>query len=402
MLHRSLDVDHDPFSPSPDVTMHIVNLLHHLETLTQMNLNGVALDVPLLTAIHRHSLPTVILQSSSQCKSPALASFGQSSLAKISIAQWKVDGRGDIEDHFRYHYYGMQIRKITLSELAFVVHEPEIFRSRFPRLCELEIILGPVTTGTRVCTLSWLPAFAQRNPLLGKISFKVISNHAIDKLHPENIFIQSFIEEIFKEGLADSLDITNFDITRAIPDLAPRGFSEWSLTGLHLKFYDWSSGMPLYFVHLFFPHITMITLEELSAPYVSHLLFSLLHFPITYLKDELVTSLSRFPALQIVSFVRPFKLLDFKNRTPGPGEMEAAIIQYTSRIAQRIPTIQAFFIHKLRGKFYDIRGWLDVQTLYGKEGRHTVDPPRYLSSRDCSFAPMPWPNNNWKTRYRKG
>lgn len=114
----------------------------------------------------------------------------------------------------------------------------------------------------------------------------------------------------------------------------------------------------------------------------------------TYFKDELVTSLSRFPALQVVSFIRPFKLLDFKNRTPGPGEMDAAIIQFTSRIAQRIPTIEAFFIHKLRGKLYDIRGWLDVQTLYGKEGRHTVGPPRYSFSRDRSFVPMPWPNND--------
>lgn len=253
--------------------MHIVNLLHHLETLTQMNLNGVALDVPLLTAIHRHSLPTVILQSSSQCKSSALASFGQPS-AKICIAQWKVDGRGNIDDHFRYLSYGMQIRQMTLSEVEFVAHGPGIFRSRFPGLCELEIILGPLTTGTRVCTLSWLPEFAQTNPVLGKIKFKVISNHAIDKLHLEIPLWRKFFKK-------DSEIVWTLQVLMSlVPFLAFQlplqevsasdPVSEWSLTGLHLKIHDWSSGMPLYLAHLFLPHITIITLEELSAPFVSH------------------------------------------------------------------------------------------------------------------------------------
>lgn len=233
-----------------------------------MNLNGVGLDVPLLTAIRRHSVQTIILRSSSQCKLSALTSFGQSSLAKISIAQGNLDGTGDdISDHLHYLSYGMQIRHITLSEVGFAMRGPAIFRRRFQGLCELKLILGPLTTGTGVCTLSWLPEFARTHPLLRKISF--VSNQAIDKLHFEIPFIQSFIEEISKEGLEDSLDITNFDVTRAIPGSAPGGFSEWSLTGLHLKISNWSSGMPLYLVHLFLPHISIMTLEEVSAPFVS-------------------------------------------------------------------------------------------------------------------------------------
>lgn len=114
------------------------------------------------------------------------------------------------------------------------------------------------------------------------------------------------------------------------------------------------------------------------------------------MQDELVTALVPFSSLRVVDLVRPFDLLGFGNSFPEAAEIEAAIIQYTSRIAQRIPTIEAFHIDYLvtlgRNYFY---GWLNVQqTLHG---RHTVAPLWYKDVENRS-APVP-PNNCTRYNY---
>ena len=87
----------------------------------------------------------------------------------------------------------------------------------------------------------------------------------------------------------------------------------------------------------------------------------------------------RFSSLQVVNLLRPrLAILGFTNdtATPAPIEVEAAMIGYTSHIAQRIPTVEGFFIDELDISSRDwYRGWLNVQD--GIEGRHTVGPLHY-------------------------
>lgn len=61
----------------------------------------------------------------------------------------------------------------------------------------------------------------------------------------------------------------------------------------------------------------------------------------------------------------------------GPVEMETAMIAYTSRIAERIPTIEAFFIDTLESasnSAWCLQGWLDVQNF---PKPHTIGPLTY-------------------------
>lgn len=61
------------------------------------------------------------------------------------------------------------------------------------------------------------------------------------------------------------------------------------------------------------------------------------------------------------------------------SELKTAVLSYTSRIALRIPTIEAFSVKLYRGRFeihepkenWYFEGQLEVENL-GIEGRHTV------------------------------
>ncbi|KAE9393226.1 hypothetical protein BT96DRAFT_230269 [Gymnopus androsaceus JB14] len=56
-------------------------------------------------------------------------------------------------------------------------------------------------------------------------------------------------------------------------------------------------------------------------------------------------------------------------------ELEAALIQYTSRIARQIPSIEAFYVDNLEGESWTLSGWLNVRVeSCSVDGRHTVGP----------------------------
>jgi len=118
--------------------------------------------------------------------------------------------------------------------------------------------------------------------------------------------------------------------------------------------------------------------------------------------EELISSLCCFSSLQVLNLVGPYRLHDFGNQaTPSPIDMEAAIIQYTSSIAQRIPTIEAFFIDLVYDNFdeeesWKLRGWLSVQTSWGIEGSHTVGPLGYTPMSEPPRTP---PENHEFSRY---
>ncbi|KAE9395175.1 hypothetical protein BT96DRAFT_997867 [Gymnopus androsaceus JB14] len=232
------------------------------------------------------------------------------------------------------------LEKILLDEGQVYNASPGgvIWNPNFHGLRELKLDLHMHPT----LSLSWLSEFTRRHPLLKKTIFKNASSTFVP-------FIDSFIKKAESEGLAVLS--------------APEPFSEWYISGLHLCISEWSSGKLLHLAHSLFPKISTLTIEiefesECSISY-----------------DELVPLLCRFPSLQVVTFIYALSLVDFGDQ-PSYQELEDALIQYTSRIARQVPTIEAFYVDDVWqpafGEYWPIMGWLNVQTSH--EGRHTVGP----------------------------
>lgn len=96
-----------------------------------------------------------------------------------------------------------------------------------------------------------------------------------------------------------------------------------------------------------------------------------------------------------MNLVHPSNLLGFGNQTPDAADVQNAIIQYTSLMAQRIPNLEAFHIDDLttnRAYFY---GWLNVQQTLHE--RRTVGPLWQLI-RESPLEPLP-PDSRTKYSY---
>ncbi|KAE9403087.1 hypothetical protein BT96DRAFT_503863 [Gymnopus androsaceus JB14] len=123
--------------------------------------------------------------------------------------------------------------------------------------------------------------------------------------------------------------------------------------------------------------------------------------------DDLVTSLSRFSSLQVVSLLGTFQHLDFgdqmsgevsgdgdniyprrtraqdRKTQTGAAETEAAMIRYTSRIARRILSIEAFFINEhadgqVGADGWNIQGWLNAAELRSVDHREMVGTLEFM------------------------
>lgn len=92
-------------------------------------------------------------------------------------------------------------------------------------------------------------------------------------------------------------------------------------------------------------------------------------------KDELADSLCCLSSLEALGLICHFPLTALGG-VPLYPITKAAIISYTSYIAQRIPTIEVFFIDVGHGD-QSFDGQLEVRNL-GVEGRHTVIIPTVI------------------------
>ncbi|KAE9390527.1 hypothetical protein BT96DRAFT_342352 [Gymnopus androsaceus JB14] len=292
-----------------------------------MGRSRVTLNIPLLTAINSHPVSTIIVPSLAHFDTALLkAELRPSDLTKIVFFPNRVCNDNDYSEVEKYLMFGVRVNHLYIKETALL--DRSFGGRKFTGLRELHINLdaSPIT-------VSWLSDFAHGHPLLRKISFSRYSVRGA--MHRDTIlpFIKPFVEEAGDEG-----EIKGFAITRVDPGskvVTEGPFSEWYITGLHLRISQWSAGRILNRAHTFFPRIEIFTMD----------------LPMLY--DELISSLHVFSSLRVVGLLRPYRLLTFNDQAllsepPGHVEVESAIIQYTSRIAQRIPTIEGFFINGLR------------------------------------------------------
>ncbi|KAE9394704.1 hypothetical protein BT96DRAFT_1022412 [Gymnopus androsaceus JB14] len=305
-------------------------LLQHLTNLSQIGLGWVSLDKPLLAVINRHPVPTVILieRRIHGMLMRNAHELGISDLSKMVIAYELImdydEGDHPLKDFLAC---GMQVLHAKVKS-----SKPSLGVLKLNGLRQLTLNLDTIGESLNATLLSWLPELTRSHQLLKKIQF--ITGHRWKWRNHPTPFVQPLVDAASDEGLGGTL-------------------SDWLVTGLDLSIHNQSLGPLLRLVHGLFPQIYALSLNVVSTTF-----------------DELVTALCPLFSLRVVDLVRPFDLLGFGNSFPEAAEIEAAIIQYTSRIAQRIPTIEAFHIDYLvtlgRNYFY---GWLNVQqTLHG---RHT-------------------------------
>ncbi|KAE9390523.1 hypothetical protein BT96DRAFT_1024509 [Gymnopus androsaceus JB14] len=335
-------------SSEPEDNSTLCLLLPHLRNLSQINMGSsrVTLNIPLLTAINSNPVSTIIVPSLAHFDTALLkAELRPSDLTKIVFFPTVFCNDNDYSEVEKYLMFGVRVNHLYVKATALLYGS---FGGRkFTGLRELHINLdaSPIA-------VSWLSDFAHGHPLLKKISFSRYSVRGA--MHRDAIlpFIKPFVEEVGDEG-----EIKGFAITRVDPgsEVVAKGpFREWYITGLYIRISKWSAGRILNLAHTFFPRIEIFTM----------------HLPRSTVADELIDSLRVFSSLRVVGFLRPFRLLAFSNQAPLPEppshvEVESAIIQYTSRIAQHIPTIEGFFINGLRvgrGRNF-LKGWLFVKGI---------------------------------------
>ncbi|KAE9385818.1 hypothetical protein BT96DRAFT_567115 [Gymnopus androsaceus JB14] len=219
-------------------------------------------------------------------------------------------------------------------------------------------------------TVSWLPEFTAAHPNLKKIRFidernVFFSRHTLP-------FISSFVEEARNKQLSDAYSIIRLSLSRQA--ICPSSTEDWRVAGLTIII---KSSL-----------IEILSLLYSSVPTTRTLT---LEFAVrsarglTYHIDDVIAILHLFSSLEILALHCSLKRLHFGRRKPwhalarlrNAGQLEApsaadiaeaGISWFTSRIAQRIPSLRAFEIYE--EAYYDeefccggrwfVKGWLNV------------------------------------------
>ncbi|KAE9385786.1 hypothetical protein BT96DRAFT_1026479 [Gymnopus androsaceus JB14] len=329
----------------------LLHSLPHLKRLVRVDV-GSELTITLLNALHEHSSVSTILVASI----PKEAT--QSDLSKVILLQSKLI------DPSHSRLAPMMARGMEVFQL--LIHHPELISHQFGSqtfngLCELDLLMSYLPV-----TVSWLPEFTAAHPNLKKIRFiygrkDFFSRYTLP-------FISLFVEEARSRQLADAYSITRLSITRSFST------QEWRVTGLTIIVRS-SVIEILSLLSSFFPEIQTLSLKFEGRPTRG----------LTYHIDDAIAILHLFSSLEILALHCLFKRLHFGNRKPwhalarvgNTGQFEpsaaditeAGLLWYTLRIAQRIPSLQAFEIHE--EAYYDeefccggrwfVKGWLHVQ-----------------------------------------
>ncbi|KAE9386893.1 hypothetical protein BT96DRAFT_502928 [Gymnopus androsaceus JB14] len=206
------------------------------------------------------------------------------------------------------------------------------------------------------------------------------------KREPIIPFIESFVDQVRNKGLIDTISIRSFGIKRAKPAsaLTSERFGEWYVSQMSFHVHEWASGRFLRLAHTSFPRIVKLGFSTDRSAACS--------------SNELIKSLRRFPSLEEVLFVQPISMFEkyIARQAPScPDKLEAAIIQYTSRISQKIPHIKTIFIddqfppsEKHRGSWSNFYwGSARKQTF----GHYTLVHQCSPRIQCCSVSPAPVP-----------
>ncbi|KAE9411069.1 hypothetical protein BT96DRAFT_247450 [Gymnopus androsaceus JB14] len=156
-------------------------------------------------------------------------------------------------------------------------------------------------------------------------------------------FTIHFQDQMQKEGLNDTFDLSKLVIGRAA-----QTSEEWHVTGLGVVVKR-SLSQVLSLISSCFPKVSVLTVE-FKGEDVYHI-------------DELISLLRKYPSLHTLGLRLSFNRLHFDGQKPwtqlcsavpdprnrktlAAVSAEAGMLWYTSRIAQAISLIEAFFIHE--------------------------------------------------------
>ncbi|KAE9406388.1 hypothetical protein BT96DRAFT_1014896 [Gymnopus androsaceus JB14] len=329
----------------------------HLKRLSCIDVRS-ELSIALLSALHEHPSVSTILVASMRKLPKGSAQFD---LSKVVLKQ------SELVDPSHCWLAPKMERGMKVSQL--LIRHPELFTDEFGLrtfngLCELDLLMSYLPV-----TVSWLPEFTAAHPNLKKIRF-IYERKDFFSCH-KLPFISSFVEEACNKHLSDAYYITRLSITR--PAICSTSAQEWRATGLTIIIKS-SLIEILSLLYSSFPEIQTLVLgfEGKSTRE-------------SYYIDDVIAILRLFSSLEILGLHCSFKRLDFGRRKPwralahvgNTDQLEApsaadiaegGIFWYTSRIAQRIPSLQAFDIHEeayynedncCGGRWF-VKGWLHV------------------------------------------
>ncbi|KAJ3740809.1 hypothetical protein DFH05DRAFT_370137 [Lentinula detonsa] len=240
-------------------TLHV--LLSQLIRLSQLNWNSIPIDLPLLNAINRHPL-TAVLMTSMNCLP---SSANPSDLTKIVLKYAPiVAGSNDYRSNdYRNAQFdqqldahlnrGMCLLRLSVGQASCL--GVEFGARRLNGLREIDLTLDY----RAISELSWLQGVTDAHPHLWKIRF--LDSHGYYFINGRTIsFVESFLEDIRREGLEESMSLKGFAVTRTTPGsaLSSRPSNDWQVTGLNLKM---RTLRVLKLAHERFPQTTILTLS---------------------------------------------------------------------------------------------------------------------------------------------
>lgn len=250
----------------------IPDLLPHLTNLSQINLYGNYISLSFLAAINHHPLTTVSLTPTTMYLSLPSQS-APSDLSKIVLNSVSVDGRptsvGSLDS---YLARGMEVTQVAVLDYL----DQSLGTQKYNGLRELEL---QQYGGSFV---PWLPEFTRTNPCLKKITFY---NHYINtllSLDSPGPFMSYFLAEVLSQGLAENFHLRKYAVTRSSSSLlassATEPFGEWHVSGIFLRFLQWSSGRVLHVAQSLFPDISVLTIDTARVQIVRFCFLCLLVF----------------------------------------------------------------------------------------------------------------------------
>ncbi|KIK69314.1 hypothetical protein GYMLUDRAFT_35391 [Collybiopsis luxurians FD-317 M1] len=327
-------------------------LLPRLKRLSWIHFYDIETDAALFTAIHNQkNIQTVVIDSLSNL--PRVDSL---QLSKVLLRRFDILHPRHLEPLMSR---GMQVAQLTSFYPYLLQEEFVIYGSKkFNGLRELDLqmcLSDPIT-------LSRLSEFTSAHPLLRKIRFK---DDAISYFNRNSSlpFTLRFMEQVRQqEELSSAFDLTKVVISR---EPSAKGcLREWVVTELKIVVKK-SLDQILPIVRSSFPKLSVLSLEFMGL--------------LAYQIDDLINLIRTFPSLRAVGLWNSFAHLRFGKRKPWkrlratinqnykmPGAVmaEAGMLWYTTRIAQAIPSLHAFFVHERefpRVPGWQVNGWFTVQ-----------------------------------------
>ncbi|KIK64947.1 hypothetical protein GYMLUDRAFT_258496 [Collybiopsis luxurians FD-317 M1] len=336
----------------------ICQALPQLRRLSHVYLVSFEPSTTLFKAIVEH--PSVLTVSTeSLCGIPFECL--QSDLSKIVLKQIQLD----LSCHSYLELYPNQGLRIEQLEL----YNPHLLDKKFGLrtfrgLQELTLRLPgyPVS-------FSWLPAFTAAHPQLHKL--RLVDHRRRYFMRHTPTFMGSFIDESHRHGLTHNFLIKEVGLNSS----TERPSREWCVTSLEIATTFRSTSL-----------IDILQLLASSFPAVETLTLDLTDHKDSYRIDDIADALHRFPCLRHLRLIQIFKRLEsgrnepwqsqrvldpadeFKNKKILPANVETGLIWFTSRIAKRVRTLDAFYIdqrgfkHEQTGTGFGwlLSGWLQV------------------------------------------